>query len=72
VSLNLIVKKNLHVAQRAKEAARIKKLVGNLIPALDKIPSYHGKAGFMDRVFMIHTLAHNLAWNLNADAVEGE
>lgn len=70
--MNLIVKKISRAAQRAKEAARIKNLVGNLIPALDKIPSYPGKAGFMDRVFKIHTLAHNLAWNLNADAAEGE
>lgn len=37
---------------------------------LAQIPSYTGKARFMDKVLAAKTLAHNLAWNLERDAEE--
>lgn len=56
--------------RRADSAEQIEKLVNGLIESLDKIPSYRGKARFMDKVFKVQTHAHNLAWNLRYDVNE--
>ncbi|BCU78143.1 hypothetical protein [Luteolibacter sp. LG18] len=57
-------------AQRAAAAKKLEQLVKNLIPALEKIPSYRGKAAFMDRVHKIEKHAYSLAWALDYDAAE--
>ena len=56
------------IRRRASLAARLEKRSNSLIHAIDKTPSYKGKAGIIDRALEIHTLAHNLAWDLDYDA----
>ena len=64
------VKEKPRPERRASEAARLEKLINNLIQALNKIPNHKGKTAFMDRLFKIQTHAHNLAWALQYDANE--
>jgi hypothetical protein len=61
-----MTKKRLH--ELAADSRALFKLTDNLWNALDKIPSFTGKARFMDKVLKIRTHAHNLRWNLNAEA----
>jgi hypothetical protein len=56
--------------RRAATAAKLEKLANGLIESLEKIPSYTGKARFMDKVISLQHTAHSLAWDLKRDAEE--
>ena len=56
--------------KRARDAAALFKLIDNIWDSLDKIPSFTGKARFMDRVLRVRTYAHNLSFDLEQDARE--
>jgi len=51
-------------------AKDIERRFQSIIRDLDKIPSFKGKARFMDKIFAAHTRAYNLAWDLRYDAEE--
>jgi hypothetical protein len=59
---------NTRLKELATDARTLFKLIDNLWDAMDKIPSFAGKARFMDKVLKIRTHAHNLRWNLNSEA----
>jgi hypothetical protein len=46
--------------KRARDAASLFRLIDNIWNSLDKVPSFTGKARFMDRVLNVRTHAHNL------------
>jgi hypothetical protein len=56
--------------RRAKEAAAIAKLVDGIFKDLSKIPSYTGKARFMDKVIKVLHRTNTFASNLNLDSKE--
>lgn len=58
--------------RRKKQAAELLRSVKSIINSLQKIPSYNGKARFMDKVFQAEKYAHNLHWDLARDAEESE
>lgn len=53
--------------KRGQEAAALFKLIDNIWNSLDKIPSFTGKARFMDKVLKARTHAHNLRYGLEED-----
>jgi hypothetical protein len=53
--------------ERAKEVERLVKSVEQIWKGLDKVPSYTGKARFMDLVLKAKKRAQHLAWNLAGD-----
>jgi hypothetical protein len=53
--------------RRAAAARNLEKRLNTIWSNLAKIPSYTGKAPFMDKVKAAHTRAHNLAWELERD-----
>lgn len=53
--------------RRAKAAARLSKLLEGITNSLEKIPSYTGKARFMDKVIKVRRNAELLAINLKGD-----
>jgi hypothetical protein len=55
------------IGRRAREAAAVAKLADGLFKALEKIPSYTGKARFMDRVIKVKKRSELLAENLAYD-----
>ena len=59
---------NKRAKELATDARALYRLTDNLWNALDKIPSFSGKARFMDKVLKVRTHAHNLRWNLNCEA----
>jgi hypothetical protein len=54
--------------KREQQAAALLKAVNNIWDSLDKVPSFTGKARFMDKVNRAKTHAHNLHWDLERDA----
>ncbi|MDR1191952.1 MAG: hypothetical protein LBK60_09890 [Verrucomicrobiales bacterium] len=52
---------------RVREAAYINKKIETALKNLDKIPSYTGKARFMDIIIDAHNHSHALAENLKMD-----
>jgi hypothetical protein len=62
--------KKTRLEQRAESAARLERLTKGLFESLSAIPSYTGKARFMDKVVKVKALAHNLAWDLKQDEAE--
>jgi len=56
---------------RARQAAALFKVIDRIWDSLDKVPSFTGKARFMDKVLNARTHAHNLQWDLARDASEG-
>ena len=56
--------------RRVESAARLDKLTKGLFESLNSIPSYTGKARFMDKVIKVKGLAHSLAWDLKRDEEE--
>jgi len=58
------------VQRRAASAARLEKLTKGVVDSLAEIPSYTGKARFMDKVIKVQHIAHNLAWDLKRDEEE--
>jgi hypothetical protein len=55
------------VKRRKQQAARLLNSVNAVWNSLEKIPSFTGKARFMDQVKRAQTRAHNLHWNLEHD-----
>lgn len=64
------MKEKPRLERRADTAEKLEKLANGLIQSLDKIPSYSGKARFMDKVISLQHTAHSLAWDLRRDAEE--
>jgi hypothetical protein len=54
--------------RRQQQAAALLKAINRIWDSLDKIPSFNGKAPFMDKVKRAQILAQNLHWNLDHDA----
>lgn len=54
--------------RRAQQATALFKVIDRIWDSLDKIPSFTGKARFMDKVLNARTHAHNLRWDLDRDA----
>jgi hypothetical protein len=54
--------------RRKQQAAHLLRSVNGVWDSLDKIPSFTGKARFMDQVKRAQTHAHNLHWDLERDA----
>ncbi len=57
---------------RVSAAEKVNKQAEAVWNALDKIPSFTGKAKFMDRVLELKTHNHNLAWELGIDLSEAQ
>ena len=62
--------KKTRCERRAASAARLERLTKGLFESLESIPSYSGKARFMDKVVKVKAVAHNLAWDLKRDEEE--
>lgn len=60
------------VIQRAKQATQLDKALKGIRDDMDKIPSFTGKAKFMDKVIKACTHSHNLAWDLNRDRLDAK
>jgi hypothetical protein len=56
------------VKELAKDARALFRLIDNIWNSVDKIPSFTGKARFMDKILDARTHAHNLRWNLDYHA----
>lgn len=56
--------------RRADAAIKLERLANGLVKSLERIPSYAGKARFMDKVFKIQREAHSLAFDLRLDEEE--
>lgn len=56
--------------RRADTAEKLEKRLDRLWKATDKIPSFKGKAPFMDKVLAARNEAHSLAWDLRLDVNE--
>jgi hypothetical protein len=56
--------------RRAKDAAALLKSIERIWAKLPKVPSFNGKARFMDTVLSAQKRAHNLAWDLARDVDE--
>lgn len=59
-------------ARRALAAARLEKKIQTLLRGLESIPSYKGKAYFVDQVIAAQRQAHSLAWDLARDKEEAD
>lgn len=59
------------IKKRAQQASALFKLIDHIWDSLDKIPSFTGKARFMDKILNARTQAHNLRWDLDRDKSEG-
>jgi hypothetical protein len=55
---------------RTQQAAHLLKALNSVWDSLDKIPSFAGKARFMDKVRRAQVRAHNLHWNLDRDQAD--
>ncbi|WP_009959052.1 hypothetical protein [Verrucomicrobium spinosum] len=64
------MKEKSRAIRRAEAAEGIEKKLQSIINDLEKIPSFNGKARFMDKVFRVRTHAFALASNLRLDANE--
>lgn len=53
--------------RRLSAAEKVNKQVQAAMKALQKVPSFKGKAGYMDRILRLHAHTHNLAWELERD-----
>lgn len=60
------------LARRALAAVRLEKKLETLLRGLESIPSYKGKAYFVDQVIAAQRQAHSLAWDLARDREEAE
>lgn len=60
------------IERRAAQAQALLKSVDRLWARLPNIPSFTGKARFMDAVRRTQTLAHNLAWDLARDVEQNQ
>ena len=56
--------------RRADAAEKLEKRLDRLFASTEKIPSFNGKAAFMDKIIAAKGEAHNLAWELRRDAAE--
>jgi hypothetical protein len=52
---------------RCKEAEVISKHLKGVQDRLNDIPSFRGKAAFIDRINRVSMEAHNLSWDLKRD-----
>jgi len=57
-----------HAKRRAAQAAAVLKGIDRIWNHLPKVPSFTGKARFMDMILRVQTRAHNLSWDLERDA----
>lgn len=64
------MKTKTRLERRADAAEKLEKRLERLFASTDKIPSFKGKAPFMDRINAAKGEAHNLAWELRRDAEE--
>jgi hypothetical protein len=62
--------KNNRINKRAKQARALFRLIDGIWNSFDKVPSFTGKARFMDKVLKARTHAHNLRWDLDRDLSE--
>jgi hypothetical protein len=58
--------------RRADAAEKLEKKLDRLFSSTEKIPSFSGKAAFMDRIKAAKAEAHSLAWDLRQDAEEAK
>ena len=58
------------LTRRAKSADQLSKQLNLVFKNLDKIPSFTGKAAFMDKVIKAYHMAGSLSVNLKADLEE--
>ena len=56
--------------RRAELAEDVERPFQSIIRDLNKIPSFKGKARFVDKVLAAHIRSHNLAWDLRYDSEE--
>lgn len=56
--------------RRSKLACEIDTALQRIYKTAFGLPSFTGKAAFIDRMKLIQTKAHNLAFDLKADAAE--
>jgi hypothetical protein len=56
-----------HLTERARDAAALFRVIDGIWESLDKVPSFTGKARFMDKVLNARTRAHNLRYGLELD-----
>lgn len=59
-------------AQRAADARALIAVLDRIWGKLKDVPSFTGKAPFMDEITDAKTKAHNLAFDLACDASKGE
>jgi len=57
-------------ARRAKEAAKVNESLDRLYRRAFKLPSFTGKARFIDSIKAIQTKAFNLAFNLKTEQTD--
>ncbi len=55
---------------RATRAAAVERKLTSILNGLDKIPSYTGKARFMDKVISAKRIIGSLAWDLKRDITD--
>jgi hypothetical protein len=60
--------KRAQIAKRAQEANALFKLIDRIWDSLEKVPSFTGKARFMDKILNARMHAHNLREGLDRDA----
>lgn len=58
--------------RRSDAANKLYQKIDAIWESLEKIPSFTGKARFMDRVLRARMHAHNLNFNLKADLFESD